>query len=58
MLTLKICYKNNNTSYTEKYRNHIPCSFACKVVCLDNNFRKPVVFKISEEYNYCKQNIK
>ena len=25
--------RNNNTSYTEKYQAHIPCSFAYKVVC-------------------------
>ena len=33
----------NNGSYTEKYQHHIPCSFACKVVCVDNNFSKKVV---------------
>ena len=26
----------NNTSYTEKYQDHIPCAFACKVVFVDN----------------------
>ena len=25
----------NNASYTEKYQDHIPCSFAYKVVCVD-----------------------
>ena len=25
--------KCNEVSYTEKYQDHIPCSFACKVVC-------------------------
>ena len=33
----------NNASYTEKYQNHIRCSFAYKVVCIDNRFIKPVV---------------
>ena len=33
----------NNSSYTEKYHAHIPCSFAYKVVCIDNKFSKPVV---------------
>ena len=33
----------NNVSYTEKYQDHIPCSFACKVVCADNKFSKDVV---------------
>ena len=33
----------NNSSYTEKYQDHIPCSFAYKVVCIDNKFSKNVV---------------
>ena len=33
----------NNGSYTEKYQDHIPCSFAYKVVCVDNKFGKRVV---------------
>ena len=33
----------NNGSYTEKYRDHIPCSFAYKVACVDNKFSKRVV---------------
>ena len=35
--------KNINTTYTEKYQAHIPCSFAYKVVCVDDTFSKPVV---------------
>ena len=27
-----------NSSYTEKYEDHVPCSFAYKVVCVDNKF--------------------
>ena len=33
----------NNDSYTEKYQDDIPCSFAYKVVCVDNKFSKKVV---------------
>ena len=33
----------NNGSYTEKYQDHISCSFAYKVVCVDNKFSKKVV---------------
>ena len=33
----------NNSSYTEKYQSHIPCSFAYKVVCIDNIFSKKIV---------------
>ena len=34
---------DKNSSYTEKYQDHIPCSFAYKVVCADNKFSKDVV---------------
>ena len=34
----------NNSSYTEKYQPHIPCSFAYKVVCIDNKFSKKLFF--------------
>ena len=33
----------SDTSYTEKYQDHIPCSFAYKIVCVDDIFSKPVV---------------
>ena len=57
----------NNGSYTKKYQNHIPCSFASKVVCIDDRFSKPVVLyreknavnkfieAILGEYDYCKK---
>ena len=60
----------NNGSNTEKYQAHIPCSFAYKIVCVDNKFSKKVVLckgknvvyrsmeAILEEYNYCRRIIK
>ena len=51
----------------KKYQDHIPCSFAYKVVCVDDRFIKPVVFykdenadyefikAILKEYKYCKK---
>ena len=33
---------NSDNSYTKKYQKHIPCSFAYKVVCIDNNSSKKV----------------
>ena len=30
-------------SYSKKYKDHIPCSFAYKLVCVDDNFSKPIV---------------
>ena len=35
---------NDTTSYTQKYQQHIPFSFAYKVVCIDDKFSKSVVF--------------
>ena len=35
--------RGKNTSYTEKYQDHISCNFAYKVVCIDDKFSKPVV---------------
>ena len=58
------CY---NSSYTKKYQDHIPCSFAYKVVCVNNKFSKKVklyrgkdavkrfIKSILSEYNYCKK---
>ena len=55
----------NNSSFTEKYELHIPCSFAYKIVCIDKKFIKKVVlyrgtnavYKLIEailsEYSYC-----
>ena len=30
-------------SYTKKYQDHIPCSFAYKVVCINGKFSKDVL---------------
>ena len=30
-------------SYIKRYHDHIPCSFAYKVVCIDDKFNKPIV---------------
>ena len=60
----------NNTSYTEKYQDHIPCCFAYKVVCIDNKFSKKVILyrgknafyrfieAILKERSYCQKIIK
>ena len=60
----------NNGPYVEKYQHHIPCSFAYKVVCVDNKFSQKVVLyrgknaayiiikPILEEYDFCKKMIK
>ena len=62
--------RSNNTLYTQENQNHILCSFAYKVVCIDDKFSKPVVLyrgkdavnkfieAILEKYNYCKKIIK
>ena len=58
--------KCSEGSYTEKYQDHIPCSFAYKIVCIDDKFSKPTIIHrgenaayefikaILEEYEYCK----
>ena len=30
-------------SYTKKYQDHVPCSFAYKLICIDDRFSKPIV---------------
>ena len=30
-------------SYSKKYQDHVPCSFAYKLVCVDDEFTKPIV---------------
>ena len=57
-------------SYTRKYQDHVSCSFAFKVVFVDNKFRKKVVLyrgknavykfikSIFNEYNYSRKVIK
>ena len=54
-------------SYTKKYHNHIPCSYAYKIVCIDDRFSKSIVVyrgenaayefikAILKEYKYCKK---
>ena len=57
-------------SCSRKHQDHIPCSFAYKLVCVDDKFSKPIVvfssgnaaFKfikaILKEYEYCKKVMK
>ena len=70
MVETDIIACGSNSSYTRKYQDHIPCSFAYKVVCIDNKLSKKVVLcrgknsaykgikSILNEYNYCKEVIK
>ena len=39
-------------SYTKKYQDHVPSSFAYKVVCIDDRFRKPIVLSSGENAAY------
>ena len=47
-------------SYTEKYQEHIPCSFAYKFFCIDNRFTKPTfVYRVKmQRMNLLKQFLK
>ena len=58
---------SSNSSYTRKIQDHVSCSFAYKVVCVDNKFSKKIVLyrekdavnkfikSILSEYNYCRK---
>ena len=43
------CYEG---SYTKKYQDHISCSFAYKVVCVDDGFTKRIVVYRGENGAY------
>ena len=57
----------NEGSYTEKCQDQIPCSFAYKIVCIDDKYTKPTIIyrgknaayefikAILEEYRFCKK---
>ena len=61
------CYEG---TYTKKYHEHVPCSYADKVVCSDDRFSKPIVVYrginaayefiqlILKEHKYCKKIMK
>ena len=36
-------FESYEGSYTKKYEDHIPCSFAYKVTCVDDRFTKGIV---------------
>ena len=56
--------------FKQCYQDHIPCSFAYKLVCVDDKCSKPIVVyrgknaaykfieAILQEYEYCKKVIK
>ena len=62
--------KSYEDSYSEKYQDHILCSFAYKLICVNDKFTKPIiVFRdqnaayqfikaILKEHEYCKKVMK
>ena len=48
---IRINNRDKNTSYTEKYQNYIPYSFAYKLVCIYDKFSKPVVLYRAKEHS-------
>ena len=44
--------KSNEGFYTERYQEHISCSFSHKLVCVDNKFSKPIVVSRGENADY------
>ena len=63
-------FESYEGSYSKKYQDHVPCSFAYKLICVDDEFTKSIaVFKgenatykfikaIFKEYQYCKKVMK
>ena len=61
------CYQG---TYSKNYHEHVPCSYADKVVCIDDRFSKPIVAyrginaayefikSILTEHKYCKKIMK
>ena len=61
---------NDSFSYTSKYQDNIPCSFAYKLVCVDDKFSKDIVLyrgenavykfirSVFREYSYCRRVMK
>ena len=61
---------SSDISYTRKYQDHMPCSFAYKVVCVDNKYRKKIALYrgrnavnkfirlILNDYIYCRKIMK
>ena len=39
-------------TYTKKYYEHVPCSYAYEVVCIDNKYSKPIVVYRDEDAAY------
>ena len=73
MLILSVIFRGlkfMKDSTQKKYHNHISCSFAYKVVCIDDRFSKPIVVfsgentayefikAVLKEYEYCKKLMK
>ena len=62
--------ENYEGSFSKKYQDHIPCNFACKLVCVHDKFTKPIVVYRGENaddefikailkvYEYCKKVMK
>ena len=54
MLILSVTVKPLSVKvlYTKKYQDHVPCSFAYKVLCIDDRFTKPIVVYRDENVAY------
>ena len=46
--------QNPNESYTNKYQNHIACSYDYKLVCVDDKFSQPFKTYLGKDavYNF------
>ena len=44
--------KSYEGSYSKKYQDRVPCSFAYKLVCVEDKFTKPIVVFRGENAAY------
>ena len=44
--------KSYEDSYSEKYQDHVPCSFAYKLAFVDDEFTKPIIVFRGENVAY------
>ena len=52
MLILSVIYRVLKVMKVLTQKNHIPCSFAYKLVCVDDKFTKPIVVFRGENAAY------
>ena len=45
-------FESYEGSYSKQYQDHVPCSFVYKLICVDDEFTKPIVVFRGENAAY------